>query len=207
MDPDILKKAWNTQSSQSRLTVDVDQLLRDLQRQEQCFTAKIFWRDSREVGVALLMVPLWCYLGVKLSLHWTWYLMVPAMLWIALYMLVDRMRQKRQLPEPGDSLRCHAESLLAQVEHQVSLLRSVLWWYLLPLGLSALPFFSQIAWQERSAGWPTALGASLTVAVMVLAFAFIYWLNQCSVRTELEPRRRELQTLLMSLKDETPAAS
>src|SRR5271166_1787122 len=139
MDPDILKQAWKTQSSQSRLSVDAEQLLKDLERKARCFTTGIFWRDVREVGVALALVPLWCYLGVKSSLPWTWYLMVPAMLWVALYMLADRMRHNRQLPEPGEPLRRHAESLLAQVEHQISLLRSVLWWYLLPLGLSALP--------------------------------------------------------------------
>ena len=207
MDPDMIKQAWKTQSSQARLSVDADQLLKDLERQERCFTAGIFWRDVREVGVSLVMVPLWLYIGVKSSLPWTWYLMVPAMLWIALYMLADRMRHHRQLPGPGEPLRRHAESLLAQVEHQISLLRNVLWWYLLPLGLSGLPFFGQIAWQERSGGWPTAIGATLMVGIMVLVLAFIYWSNQCSIRSELEPRRRELESLLTSLRDETPAAS
>ena len=42
----------------------------------------------------LLMVPLWIYMGVKLSLPWTWYLTVPALLWVAGYMLVDRMRHQ-----------------------------------------------------------------------------------------------------------------
>ena len=85
---------------------------------------------------SLLLVPLWLYLGVKLSLPWTWYLMVPALLWVAGYMLADRMRHKRQPPEPGEPLRQRVESSLAQVEHQIWLLRNVLWWYLLPMALA-----------------------------------------------------------------------
>ena len=86
------------------------------------------------------------------------------------------------------------ESSLAQVEHQIWLLRNVHWWYLLPLALSALPFFGQVAWQERSGGWWTALGVSMVVALVVIVLAVIYWLNQYAVRSELEPRRRELET-------------
>ena len=69
----------------------------------------MFWRDLREVSVALLLVPLWLYLGVKNSSPWTWYLTVPALLWVAGYMLVDRIRHTRQPPEPGEPLRQRGE--------------------------------------------------------------------------------------------------
>jgi ascorbate-specific PTS system EIIC-type component UlaA len=73
--------------------------------------------------------------------------------------------------------------------------------------LSFLAFFGQAAWQERSGGWWTALAISIVVALGGIVFAAIYWLNQYSVHSELEPRRRELETLLRSLEDETPGAS
>jgi hypothetical protein len=207
MDPDDFKPAWKTQSSQTRLTIDAEQVLEEVRRNQRCFAAAIFWRDVREVGVSLLAVPLWIWLGVKLSLPWTWYLVVPAVLWVAGYMLADRMRHNRQQPEPGEPLRQRVQSLIAQFEHQIWLLHNVLWWYLLPLALSALPFVGQVAWQERSGGWWTALSVSVVVAVFVLVFAFIYWLNQYAVRSELEPRRRELETLFMGLEDETAGVS
>ena len=65
MDPDNFKQAWKTQSSQTRLTIDAELLLKEVRRNERYFAAMIFWRDVREVGVGLLMVPLWLYLGVK----------------------------------------------------------------------------------------------------------------------------------------------
>ncbi len=207
MNPDDFKQAWRTQSSHTRLTIDADLLLEEVRRKQQCFTAKIFWRDVREVGMSLLMVPLWFYLGVKLSLPWTWYLTVPVLVWIAGYMVADRMRHKRQLPEPGEPLRQRVESLLAQVEHQIWLLRNVFWWSLLPVAVSGLAFFAQVAWQARSGGWWTAVGASVVVGIGAIVLAVVYWLNQYAVRSELEPRRRELESLLMSLEDETPGAS
>ena len=113
----------------------------------------IFWRDLREIGVSLVMVPVWFYLIAKHSLPWTAYLMVPALLWVAGFMLVDRWRHKRRRPEPGEPLGQRVASSLAQVEHQIWLLRNVVWWYLLPPGLAMLAFFGQIAWVVRDGGW------------------------------------------------------
>jgi hypothetical protein len=207
MNPDNFKQTWKTQSSQTRLTIDADLLLKVVRRNQRNFAATIFWRDVREVGISLLMVPLWIYLGVKHSSPWTWYLTVPALLWIAGYMLADRMRHKRQTPEPGEPLRQRVETSLAQVEHQIWLLRNVIWWYLLPLAISILAFVGQVTWQARAGGWWTALAMTGMVTVVVIVFAGVYWLNQYAVRSELGPRRQELEALLMSLNDETPAAS
>jgi len=204
MDPDNLKQAWQSQASQTRLTIDAELLVTELRRNQQQFFATIFWRDVREIGVCLLMVPLWIYRGMSQSTPWTWYLTVPAMLWVAGYMLVDRIRYTRQPPEPSESLRQHVESSLAQVEHQIWLLRNVHRWYLLPPSLSLLAFLSQLAWLLRSGGWWTVFAVIDAIVLLALCFAAIYRLNQYAVRTVLEPRHQELETLLMSLKDEMP---
>ena len=202
MDPDSFKEAWKTQSSQTRLTIDADLLVKEVRRNERYFAAMIFWRDAREVGVSLLMVPLWLYLGSKQSAPWTWYLTVPVLLWVAGYMLVDRMRFTRKLPEPGESLRQGVKNSLAQVEHQIWLLRNVHWWALLPLAAGGMAYFSQVAWQERGGGWWTAFFASIVITLLITVLAGVYWVNQYAVLRQLEPRRRELETLLMSLEDE-----
>jgi hypothetical protein len=207
MNPDNIRQAWQSQSSQTRLTSDAELLLKEVRRNQQYFAAMIFWRDVREVGTALLLVPLWLYLGVKFSLPWTWYLTVPALVWVAGYMLADRTRHRRQSPEPGEPLRQRVQSSLAQVEHQIWLLGNIVWWYLLPIALPILAFFGQVAWQVRSGGWLTGLVVAGVVVIAVIILAGVYRLNQNAVRSALMPRRRELEELLMSLKDETPAVS
>ena len=52
MNPDDFKQAWQAQSSQTRLTIDAELLLKEVRRNQQHFTAMIFWRDVREVGIA-----------------------------------------------------------------------------------------------------------------------------------------------------------
>jgi hypothetical protein len=208
MNPDDFKQTWRTQVSQPRLAIDAELLLMEFRRNEQNFNAMIFARDVREVGISLLLIPVWLFMGYELSLPWTWYLTVPALLWIAGFMLVDRKRHKQQPPEPGEPLRRRVESSLAQVEHQIWLLRNVFWWYLLPFALSILAFFGQVSWQARSRGWWEALaGFGMMTAFVGIVFAGIYWLNQYAVRSQLEPRRQELATFLMSLEDEAADAS
>jgi hypothetical protein len=201
MNPDKLKQAWQSQTSQRRLTIDADVILNEVRHNERNFRRTVFWRDTREVGVSLVMVPVWIWLGLKHALPWTWYLCIPALLWIAGFMVVDRMNQKQRQPRPGDPLRERIESSLAQVEHQIWLLRNVFWWYLLPPGVAMAAFFAHCAWLARDGG----LVAGLVMAGVVAVAASILWgvhgLNQNCVRKELEPRRRELEALLQTLKD------
>src|SRR5262249_46631937 len=126
------------------------------------------------------------------------------LLWIAGFLVADRLRHSRRPPEPGEPLLPCVERSLSQVEHQIWLLRNVAWWALLPLAVSVLAFVGQIAWHDRLFGWLTVLVTVVVVAVVGMVFAGVYRLNQTAVRCALEPRRRELQGLLASLKDSPP---
>ena len=132
----------------------------------------------------------------------TWYLTVPAILWIIGFFLVDRIRHPQTPSKPGASLLSCVKNSLAQVEHQIWLLRNIFWWYLLPPTLSILAFFSHVAWLA-SDGWLDALSHAGNFIFLFAIYYFVYWLNQRAVDTDLEPRREELLTLLASLGDES----
>ena len=154
----------------------------------------------REVGVALLAVPLWIYLGREMHRSWTWYLFIPVFLWVAGFHLADRIHQKRRQPKPDNTLRECIESSLAQIEHQIWLLLNVFWWNVLPFGAVTAVYFAQRAWLARNHGLTALSHWGEVAAVAVLILWGVYWLNQFAVRKGLEPRRRELETLLASLK-------
>lgn len=193
MKSDDLKLAWQSQGRQ----LDADSLLKEMQRNDQQFTRLIFARDAREIGVALVLLPLWVFLGTYLSLPWTWYLAIPAMLWIIGFMLFQRRRNRRQPSEP-ESLRARVQTMLQEVDHQIWLLRNVFWWYLLPPSIAIFAFFVQIAWEKGA-------NPLLPILVVTALYGFLYWLNQLAVRVQLIPRRQELEALLASLAEETPA--
>ena len=205
MAPDEFQQAWQAHSAQTRVIIDADLLREEVQRDQRQFNTMISYRDFGEVGVAVIMIPVWFVMGFMLNLPWTWYLSVPVFLWIAGFMLLYR---KRHQPEPDESegplLQQYVERSLAEVEQQIWLLKNILWWYLLPPTLSITAFFAQVSWQSRDSGWLYALIFFVLLEGFVLAlYGGIYVLNKRVVREQLIPRREELQKLRASLEQET----
>lgn len=205
MDPDPLQEAWQ---SQQEPVIDTDQLVQGFRRGQEEFAAIIFWRDVREVGVCLLLLPVWVVMGVGIGLPWTWYLVIPGIVWIAAFMTADRWQQRRRRALPGDPLTRGVESSLAGVEHQIWLLRNVHWWYLLPLGLPMVAFFADTFWRlSRGNIFEAFIATSFITVVVGGVYIWIYWINQKAIRSSLEPRREELMSMLRSLSDEQPTCS
>jgi hypothetical protein len=203
MNPDPLKPAWQ---AQPRPAINAEQFLAEVRSNSRQFAATIFWRDVREVGLSLLMVPLWVYLGVTFALPWTWYLIVPSLLWVAGFLLADRRRHPQRPPDPAEPLVRCVEGSLAQVEHQIWLLRKVGWWYLLPFAVPTMAFVGHVNWRLAEGGWAVTAVTAAAGAVAGLILAGVYRLNPSAVRNELEPRRWELQALLAGPRDPPPGA-
>lgn len=212
MEPDPYQQAWRAESSQTRITIDVDLLRKEVQRSHRNFRAMIFWRDVREVGVAVVLLLVWVFLGPTLKLPWTWYLTIPALIWVMGFLLVDRLRHKPKRGAEGETLLESVTESLRQVEHQIWLLRNIVWWYLLPFTISILAFFAQAssdALVPTGIGWLTLVQAGLGLiffgllcAILFAVYGWVYSVNQKAVQTELEPRRQELLALLKSLGNE-----
>jgi len=203
MDPDKYQQAWQADAAQTRVTIDADSLSKEVQRSHQGFQSTIFWRDVREAGISLLLIPCWFYMGSTLTLPWTWYLGVPALIWVAGFFVVDRKRHPRRQSGPGEPLLFYVKESLTQVEHQIWLLRNVFWWYLLPFSISSMAFFLQVAWQTSSDWWEfVGFGGFLSVFLLGI-YGATYLLNQRAVRVRLEPRRKDLLKLVASLENET----
>jgi CubicO group peptidase (beta-lactamase class C family) len=203
MDLDSFQKAWQSQSSQTRVTVDADLLRKEVQRSEQNFRLTILRRDFREIAVSLVMLPLWFYLGHRNASPWTWWLGIPAITWICVFFLVDRIRHKQSTGETGEALLDCVNSSLTQVEHQIWLLRNVFWWYLLPCMIALLAFFGQVAWRSSTSILEFLCTLGSSALFLLVVYGFVYWLNQRAVRRTLVPRREELLSLRASLGEET----
>jgi hypothetical protein len=203
IERDEFQQAWQAESVRTRVIADADLIMKEVHRSQRQFQSMIFIRDFREVFISLLMLPYWFYKGIKDSLPWTWWLMVPALVWIIGYTLVDRKRHPQKPSDPSESLLASVKESLKQIEHQIWLLRNVFWWYISPFAISIMAFFSQVALRTSKDRFELigTMGASF-VFVAGLSY-FIYWLNQQAVRKELEPRRRRLLKLLTGLDDDS----
>lgn len=203
MDLDKYQRAWKAQASQVRVSFDADLLSQEVQQSHEAFRSMIFWRDVREVGTSLVMIPIWIVMGIVMSLPWTWYLTVPVLLWIAGFMLVDRRRHSQRQSGAGEPLLFYAKESLAQVEHQIWLLKNVFWWYLLPPSVSLMVFFIHVAWESAKSWWGAVLIAGFFGVFLFLVYRWIYRLNQRAVHEQLEPRRNELQKLINNMEGDS----
>lgn len=165
----------------------------------------IFWRDVREVGTSLVMITVWIVMGIGMSLPWTWYLTVPALLWITGFMLVDHRLHAERPGDPGEPLLFYVKESLAQIEHQIWLLRNVFWWYLLPPSISLMAFFTHNAWETTKSWWACFLIAGSFGVFLFFLYRWTYRINQAAVRKQLEPRRNDLQKLTTYLERENSA--
>ncbi len=205
MELDKYQQAWKSDAAQLRVSIDAELLAKEVQQSHDAFRSMILWRDIREVGSSLVMIPIWFVMGYGMSLPWTWYLTVPVLLWIAGFMLVDRRRHRQGPSDPGEPLLFYAKESLAQVEHQIWLLRNVFWWYLLPPSISLMAFFTHVAWESTKSWWGCILVSGFFGVFLFLVYGWVYWLNQWAVRKQLEPRRNDLQKLITNLEGESNA--
>jgi hypothetical protein len=197
MNFEDLQKTWQAQTAGARITIDADVLLKEVRRNQDHFCAIILWRDIREVGVALLLAVFFVYCGLRFH-DWVPYVLTSACCGVGAFMGVDRVRQRRRQPAVNDSLKTCIESSLRQVNHQIWLLKNVLWWYLSPFAAGLGVAVGISIWRSRHTGVVVA-GLSVYLLAVALLFWGVYWLNQYAVRKGLEPRRQELETLLASL--------
>jgi hypothetical protein len=198
MNFETLQKAWQSQDPATKVTINADVLLKEVRRNQHHFWMTIFWRDAREVGVAAVLTWLFLHWAIC-DRQWSFYLLSFACFGVGTFLLVDRWRQHGKRPVTNDALRSCLEASLLQVNHQIWLLKNILWWYLLPLAAAIGVSTGATIWQSRQAGFSVMIGWGVFALAGVLIYWGIYWLNQFAVRKNLEPRRQELETLLTSL--------
>lgn len=201
-EPDELQQAWQTQSSQTKVTIDADVLLQVVQRDQQSFRAVVQSSDYFGVGIAILMIPVWIYMGATDSVPWTWYLTVPVLVWWVVFPIVYRTRHPLK-PAPSDEPLVHCvERSLTEIDDHVWYHSKSFWWSASPLFVSVVTFAFHWAW-VRSDDWLDLCSNMDGVVFFLAFFCFIHFLGEKCGCAKYEPRRQELLMLLKSLRDET----
>ena len=197
---DDLQSKWQSHDHGTRLNVDADLLLNEVRRNHRTLSSSLFYRDMVEVAAAVVVTGVFGFMAVKLN-EWSLYLCSAGGLFVGTYFVVGRWIQHRRRPVSDDSPQSCIEASLAQVNHQIWLLKNIFWWYMLPLIPGMVAFLGIVAWKTLRDAGPLAL---LVVAAVGLFCALVFWavylLNQQGVKKTFEPRRVELEALLASLK-------
>ena len=199
MDFDDMQKAWQGQKAPERMTISTDVLLREVRRNELSLRATLIWRDFREVSAAALLAGWFSFKAVR-DHAWPDYICAVLCAGVGVFIIIDRLARKRKQPSFNDTLKSCLESSLAEVNHQIWLLRNVFWWYLLPLLVASAISMCTTNEHQRHFNKPAAIAVMITAVLVAWFFRWVYQLNQAAVAKTLEPRRQELNELLASLK-------
>lgn len=118
---------------------------------------------------------------------------------VAGYLLVDRWQQHRRRPVVNDPLKDCVTHSLQEVNHQIKLLKNVLWWHLLPLDVGLAAYILIPSARSWHKGFDAFFVTGFVVGFCALVSWVLHRVNQHAVRKELESRRRELAALLAGL--------
>jgi len=212
-----LKRLWQTQFTGRRVVLKEASLFETLQREERSFRLGLCAGDIGMVllsGALLMVLGCLFYQAVRQpplppavrgpSLIWPALILGLPLTGLAVFITSDRFRYRRWHPRPEDSIRAFAESFLALLDRRIQLFKSVFWWFVLPIiGIGDFGFRCYTAWWVATAtGGPhgsvqTVLGALLESALIGAA---VYYLFRWHIKRHLQPRKEELQRLLLTLR-------
>lgn len=192
---DELQNAWQQQGEKEQITIDSNALLKLVRQNHKALARKHFVQSGAlAVLFGLIYLPIWVWFGITRDLPWSWYLLIPGFLWVAVFLLKNRISQRKKRPQPGNSLRESVSHSLSEIDHQIELQKNVFWWYLLPPLLPTIIFFIHSGSLSRDF-W----GMAFHLIITTLIFWGTYEGFQFGVRKNLEPRRAELQEFLEAL--------
>lgn len=192
MNDQELKQLWQQQVLAPPLKVPDEQLARAMRQKMSEFGRTIFWRDVREVAACVLLIVLFLPDYFKST---TWLskagcmVVVFSAIFIGFRLVYSKRKDDCRLT--GDSLRGYLLDERRKVENQIHLLRTVLWWYILPLYTGAV--------MVTAGGAGPMAGKIFFALVFAAVCGGIWWLNQYVVKKNLLPLKAELDQTLQEI--------
>ena len=190
MHDDALKEIWRAQSIEPAPPLPTSEQLAAMKTKMSCMNRTLLWRDWRENIAAVFVMIVF---GVYFFIFTTPLARLGSVLVIlcSLFVIAYPTWRRRRIPKPAldTSMMQSLEAELQKINVEIALLRSVLWWYILPGTIAVLIFMAGLG-----SGSTTF---ALIVALFGIAFdAFLYWINQVACDKALLPLKRELESLL-----------
>lgn len=198
MTDNELKSLWKDAQPNARAVTSSSELLSAMRNKSSELRRSLLARDVRELSACAFIFVIFAIFYSKadpLLARLGDLLVMASAVFIAWKLLCARRMAPAAKPDATivESLRAELRTLQVQSK----LLGSVLWWYLLPIGIGVL---LSVLGDPNS---DPSFRISFT-AMMIPLYAFIYWLNQRARRKQLLPAEAHLQALLHSAETGEP---
>ncbi|WP_066836766.1 hypothetical protein [Rufibacter ruber] len=188
-----LKNLWQKGPSPSQIHLNQEVLLQEIRAEATATDQKIKTRDRREIGVALVVLPVFALTAWLMPFPLTKLgagLVIPWCLLIVFQLKRARQNRVQDFSAPlQEYLHQYRQYLLRQAQ----LLKSAWYWYILPFTVCMVLFIC---------GFPLSLGKMIFNLGIILGMSvFIYLANRHALKHELQPLLIKVERALSALKE------
>jgi hypothetical protein len=176
-------RAWQESAPESAA---LERMARVLMARVWRFDQKIFWRNFREYAAGIMMLVVFAGMVVLGKDRTGGWIGIGSVGFVMAY-LWWKHRGLHPL-DPAASLATYRAAMLQRYDDQIRLLRSIVYWYLLPLSVWPL-WIAAKTWQRS----PPA--AVISLAVLAAAYTFVGRLNVKTAAGKLRQQRAELEAM------------
>lgn len=182
MELDDLKQVWQTERGIA--SERFDEICETFHKGSSRFRSTILQRDSVETAIAAAF---FCFMltGIYFATNWTMRLslgfgcvgcvVIAACLWWG----------RRAMRPPASDFRTVVETEIAFLNRQIFLLKNIVWWYELPIGIGMVLFpMGSNNWRFDTI---SVIVFVIYELVILSALAWVWWVNQRAVKKQLLP--------------------
>jgi hypothetical protein len=206
MDFDRVRDAWTHQPDGTATRTD-DELVGLVVTRERAFRRRVAVRDVLELGTALCMAAAFIRVATLAPVRWPWLAAAAVTIGVGGVFVRERLRHRPSAPSAVE-LGASLQQALEEADHQIRLLASVAWWYLLPLGVVVALILAGTLLGARVEMGPVVWARARVVFVLPFAavlllvggtFWLVWWANVRAVRRHLQPHREAIAGLIRQL--------
>jgi len=195
MEDENLKKIWQSKNSPiEKIIIHPLNLTATMDTQLQKFEKDIKKRNRREIGIAMVLIPIFAYYAYTippiLSKIGSVLLILYALL--VIYQL-NKVSKNKPNSDVSSSIKAYLISYKSYITQERLLLENVLYWYLLP----AIPGLVLL-----KAGFGFSSGSLLYGLGVCALFIGVYLLNQKAVRDQFDPLLVDISEAIRQLEEE-----
>lgn len=190
MEFDDFKQTWKQQETPENLDHTQEQLLMLLNNKVISFEEQIKARDRREIFAAILVTVIFGVFFFVLPSIWQKTgsaIIVFSGILIGYKIKTAQRESIKQETDPDTSLRNHLSHELQWMRQQKRLLKTVIWWYVLPLVIGIILF---------AIGFEGLIFKLVYIGVVILLGIGVLWLNKYAVEKKHNPIIEELREAL-----------
>lgn len=206
-----LKNIWRNSSEATKIQFDISRLMIDLEHKLKRTQRQVKQRDFSEIAASVVGIPLFLFFAYEIPFVLTKVASMLSVLWFV-YVIVRFRNSKKQAVKinMASSFREQLDYHRNFLAHQMHLLNTILYWYVLPPFLCNLLFIVGIG-DPAAYQWnplliklvPVTVASKITMLMGLLIFySFVVWINKRAVQRNFKPMWQEVNEVIERLDKE-----